>query len=421
MNTIEILPGVTLRAVQTKKYKTASLSISLLRPLCSEEAAGNALIPSVLLRGTKDHPDMAAISDFLDTCYGAGIGGLIRKKGEVQTLGFYADFINDRLAPDGMPVLASMISFLGELLLQPVLQDGAFVPEFVEGEKLNLLNTIASRINDKRGYASRQMLRAMFAGEAYATDRLGEPDEVKAITPASLYEHYQMVLAHSQVEVFYVGEADPETAAALLKAALSSIPRAEQTQTGTVVRDMVAAVRTVEETMDVTQGKLCMGLRTAVTGADARYPALLLLNTIYGGGVASKLFRNVREKHSICYYANSALDKHKGVMAISSGIDCADYEKAKAAILAELEDCKAGRITEEELETARQAAVSALQAGMDSPGRMDDYSLGLVVSGCTGTMEDLTELVRGVTVQQVIDAANTLHLDTIYFLKGMNA
>ncbi len=146
----KILPGVRLHAVQTDQFKTACLSVSLLRPLCPEEASCNALLPSVLLRGTREYRDMAEISKFLDLCYGAGVGSLIRKKGEVQTLGFYADFLQDALAPDGTPVLRRMIAFLGQLLLHPVLEQGAFRREFVEGERLNLVNTIASRINDKR-------------------------------------------------------------------------------------------------------------------------------------------------------------------------------------------------------------------------------------------------------------------------------
>ena len=171
--------------------------------------------------------------------------------------------------------------------------------------------------------------------------------------------------------------------------------------------------------MDITQGKLCLGLRTPITLQDARYPALLLLNAVFGGGVSSKLFRNVREKRSICYYASSSVDAHKGVMMISSGIDPGDYETARDAILAELHACQAGQITEEELEMTRRYVLSSLRAGMDSPGRLDDYSLGQIVAHQDGTMEQLMDQVRQTTLEQVVAAAKTLQLDTIYFLKGM--
>ena len=216
-----------------------------------------------------------------------------------------------------------------------------------------------------------------------------------------------------------MGQAPADTVAALLKEALAALPRAEQIAVKTAVQPQAGQVRTVEEQMDITQGKLCMGLRTPITVQDARYPALLLLNAIFGGGVSSKLFRNVREKRSICYYASSSVDAHKGMMMISSGIDPKDFAVARDAILSELRDCQEGNITDEELETTRRYVVSSLRAGTDSPGRLDDFSLGQIVAGRSGTMEQLIDEVRKATMEQVVAAAGTLKLDTIYFLKGM--
>ena len=178
---IEILPGVTLTAVQTEKFKTGCFSINFLRPLRREEAAANALIPSVLLRGSERCPDLRSIAARLDELYGASAGTLVRKKGEVQMTGFYADFIEDALA--GEPVFAPMLDFIGELLLRPRLEDGCFVRDYVESEKRNLANAIVSRVNDKRTYATSRLIRIMCAGEAYAVPRLGELEDVEAITP----------------------------------------------------------------------------------------------------------------------------------------------------------------------------------------------------------------------------------------------
>ncbi|MDD3165429.1 MAG: pitrilysin family protein [Oscillospiraceae bacterium] len=421
MKTKQILPGVRLTAIKTDKFKTAGLSVSLLRPLRPEEAAMNALLPSVMLRGTARYCDMASISEFLDACYGAGVGGLIRKRGEVQTLGFYADFINDRLAPDGAPILADIVDFIGQLLLRPVLEEGILTPSFVEGEKQNLINTIASQINDKRTYADKRLREIMFEGETFATGRLGSEEAVANITPEALTKHWRSVLETSQLELFYVGEEDADTLAPLLQQAFADLPRGALLCPHTIVRPEVTREKIVTETMDVTQGKLSIGLRTPITARDARYPALMLMNQIFGGGVTSKLFTHVREERSLCYYASSSLGKHKGTMTISSGIDSADYETAKTAILAELAACKAGQITTQELETARRYAVSSLRAGMDNPSRLDDYSIGQIIEGLPGTLEDLMVSVESLTMEEIVAAANTLQLDTIYFLKGADA
>ena len=191
----EILPGVYLTAVQSDKFKTGCFSLNLLRPMKKEEAAANALIPSVLLRGSERCPDIASISAKLDELYGASIGTLIRKKGEVQLVGFYCDYVQDEYVDE--PVFAPVMAFLAELLLNPRLENGAFPEAVVDSEKLNLENAMLSRINDKRTYAASQLIRTMCAGQPYGIPRIGEPEDLKNITAKSLYAHYWDLLARS--------------------------------------------------------------------------------------------------------------------------------------------------------------------------------------------------------------------------------
>ena len=205
---MELLPGVTLTAVQTEKFKTGCFSINFFRPLRREEAAMNALIPSVLLRGSEGCPDLRAIAARLDELYGASIGTLIRKKGEVQLVGFYCDYVQDEYVDE--PVFAPVMAFLAELLLHPRLENGAFPEAVVDSEKLNLENAMLSRINDKRSYANSQLLRTMCAGQPYGVPRIGEPEDLDEITPQSLYAHYRQILETSRVELFYMGSLAPE-------------------------------------------------------------------------------------------------------------------------------------------------------------------------------------------------------------------
>ena len=198
----QILPGVYLTAVQSDKFKTGCFSLNLLRPMKKEEAAANALIPSVLLRGSVQHPDIASISAKLDELYGASIGTLIRKKGEVQLAGFYCDYVQDEYVQE--PVFAPLMEFLSELLFSPRLENGAFPAGVVESEKQNLLNAMLARINDKRSYANSQLLRTMCAGQPYGVPRIGEPEDLDEITPQSLYAHYRQILETSRVELFYM-------------------------------------------------------------------------------------------------------------------------------------------------------------------------------------------------------------------------
>ena len=221
----EILPGVYLTAVQSDKFKTGCFSLNLLRPMKKEEAAANALIPSVLLRGSETCPDIASISAKLDELYGASVGTLVRKKGEVQLVGFYCDYVQDEYVDE--PVFAPVMAFLAELLLHPWLENGIFPEAVVDSEKLNLENAMLSRINDKRTYAASQLIRTMCAGQPYGIPRIGEPEDLKNITAKSLYAHYRDLLATSRVELFYMGSLSPEAVTKVLQAALAELPRAE--------------------------------------------------------------------------------------------------------------------------------------------------------------------------------------------------
>ena len=417
----EILPNVFLTCVQSDKFKTGCMSISFLRPLRKEEASANALIPTVLLRGCRNYPDIRTISAFLDDHYGASVGTLVRKKGEVQATGFYADFLEDRYSLDGSPVLAPMVDFVGQLLLDPVLEQGRFVEAFVEGEKQNLINTIDARINNKGGYALYRMLKTMCADEAFGLARLGEREDVEQLNAENLYRQYRHVLAHSRVEIFYHGSCPQETVETLLRQALRDLPRDVPDSFSTRVVPAAGPVREVREALDVTQGKLVMGLRLGCTAADPEYPAALLMNAVLGGGMTSKLFVNVRETLSLCYYASSSVEKFKGVQFIASGIEFAKFETAKAEILHQLDLTRAGEITDEELEAARLSLLSSLKTGMDSPARLDDYSIGQAILGREGTMEDLARELRTVTREQVAQAARRVTLDTVYFLEGVQA
>ena len=416
----EILPSVYLTAVQSDKFKTGCFSLNLLRPMKKEEAAANALIPSVLLRGSETCPDIASISAKLDELYGASVGTLVRKKGEVQLVGFYCDYVQDEYVDE--PVFAPVMAFLAELLLHPRLENGAFPEAVVDSEKLNLENAMLSRINDKRTYAASQLIRTMCAGQPYGIPRIGEPEDLKNITAKSLYAHYRDLLATSRVELFYMGSLSPEAVTKVLQAALAELPRAEVfVPVGTTPAPQARPVQEKTERLDVTQGKLSLGFFTDITAKDPRYPALVLAATVFGGGATSKLFTNVREKMSLCYYASASFEKFKGVLSVSSGVEFSKLETAKTEILRQLEACKAGDITDDELESARGYLVSDLKIAMDSPGRLDDYYMGQILLEQDGTMEDLASAIARVTKQEAADAIQALRLDTIYALEGVTA
>ena len=418
INTFELFPGITLRCYPDQRFKHGCLSVQLVRPMCREEAALNALLPAVLLRGCNSCPDLRDITLRLDDLYGAAVGTQVRRVGDYQTTGFYASFIEDRYAMEGDAVLAPMVSFLKELLLDPVKEDGAFRADFVEGEKKNLISTIEAQLNDKRAYAMEQMMRRMCREDTFGLSRLGEKEDVAAITPKALFDHYQNILRTSRIDVFYVGSAPANQVAELIREMLGGIERnyvnlPEQTGFHNCPGG------SYEEQMDVAQGKLCMGFTSPVTIRDEGYVAMQLLNLVFGGGMTSKLFMHIRETLSLCYAIGSGYHGSKGIISVSAGIDSSRSKQVQGEVLAQLEACCRGDITQEELTAAKQAMRAGILSTPDAPATIEGYYATAALSGMQLTMEEYLAAVEQVTVQQVAEAARQLELHTVYFLKGV--
>lgn len=418
IQTIPILPGVELQTFPDKRFKQGCLSIQLIRPMCENEAAMNALIPSVLLRGTKKHPDLRSVTMVMDDLYGAAIGPLVRRVGDYQTTGLYCGFMDPRFALPGDRVLEPVMDFLRELLLESLTSDGGFLPEFVESEKKNLISTIESERNDKQVYAMSRMLRSMCQGDSFGLPRLGEREQVAAIDPVTLYRHYQKILRESFIRIFYVGSADPRQIAELVKPIFDFPDRAPMTlPTQSGLR--CGPGGDITETMEVTQGKLCMGFTTPITNRNDDFAATQLLNVVLGGGMTSKLFMNIREKLSLCYDISSGYHGSKGIIAVAAGIDFDKEELVTNKIAEELTACREAKISDEELTSAKEALCSSLRSTHDSPGAIESYYANGALSGLTMTPAEYMDKVLSVTREDVAAAAKTLQLHTVYFLKGV--
>ena len=225
IQTLSLAPGITLRGCTDGRFKQSVLSIQFIRPMCREEAAQNALIPVVLLRGCEAYPDLRAITGRLDDLYGAGVSALVRRVGDYQTTGLSCAFIADRFAMAGDQILGPMVQLLRQLLLEPVRQGDGFSEVFVESEKKNLISTLEAERNDKRAYAGAQLLRTMCKEDSFGIPRLGTIPAVAAIDPVTLMTHYQKILRESPVEIFYVGNADLSLVANALETLFSGIER----------------------------------------------------------------------------------------------------------------------------------------------------------------------------------------------------
>ena len=414
-NRREIMPDVFLTYLPARKFKTSRLTLNLVTGLDRATASANALLPAVLSRGTMRHPDMESLSAAMDTLYGATVDSVVRKKGERQCIGFAAGFIDDAFTPHGEKLLEPVAELMGEMLLEPVTRNGSFLAEYVDSEKANLIDAIRSLRNDKRDWAEIRLMQEMCAGEPYSILRLGDEESAGRLSHHALYRHSGALLAGSRVEVIYCGSAEQQRVEDAVLSALAALPRGAAAPLPAMEQlPPRETPRMVTEAMDVNQGKLSLGYRC--TTEDV--PAMILANLIFGGTSNSKLFLNVREKLSLCYYASSNYVRSKGILTVSSGIESADYQRALDEILHQLQEVRDGHWEPWELEGARSTMRSALASLPDSQGALENYCLGQAATGQSEDPETMQRLLDQVTPERIQAAAQSVTLDTVYFLHG---
>ena len=412
---IQLLDNVFLTYVPADKFKTDFLSAQFITPLRAETAGLNALLPAVLQRGTVQYPDMQRLSAALDLLYGATIEHSVRKRGESQLWGFLATCVDDAFLPDGSKLLESLTGLLGQLICQPVLEGGTLSPAYVASERTNLIDAIRSAINEKRTFAARRLLEEMCRGEAYGLSHIGDEASVAAITPEALTAHYRTAIAQSRLELYYCGRAERERVESAFQTAFRGLPRAEDPiLTPPQAHPPRQSPQVIREQMDVSQGKLSVGYSVDTDDKDA----VVVMNTMFGATSNSKLFLNVREKLSLCYYASSTYHRSKNMITVASGIEFENYQKALDEIGAQLSAMQSGDWEAWELTAARSSLSNGHRSIFDSASQLEDFYMGQIATGRDDDPEKLLEAALAVTPERIQSAAKAVKLDTIYFLTG---
>ncbi|MBX5476356.1 MAG: insulinase family protein [Clostridia bacterium] len=408
--------GVTAHILTAPRFKTVTLSVYLHRPLRRETVTANALLPQVLLRGSRELPTLAALARRLDELFGASVSSGAEKIGEDQAIAFHLNVVDDRFLPEGQAAWRAAVRVLAGLIRDPLLEGGAFRADYVEQEKANLGHRIQSLYNDKARYANMRLIAEMCAGEPFALHPLGFREDLEELDPRRLVEHHRSLLDAAPVDVFLVGGERAEDLLPALQEAFAWDRGVPEALPPTRAGEPPAEPRVVVERQPVQQGKLAMGYRAGVTIADPLYFAFVMYNGILGGFVHSKLFRNVREKASLAYYASSHADALKGIMLVASGIESRNYERAVGIIQEQVAAMERGDITDDELEFTRRALIERLRAASDSPAAMISGALAERLGGRPMSQEERIAGIEAVRKDDVVEVAHRVRLDTIFFL-----
>lgn len=416
MTTQNIAQNIRFCSVKTDKFKTCRVNISLAMPL-DENASSRAILPYMFQRRCAKYPDFTSLNRVLDELYGASIAAGVIKRGEAQILSFALTAIDDRFALDGDKVVEQCTELLTDMIFDPITNGESFPEDIIEQEKRLLVELIENEMNDKRRYAMLKCEEAMFSNEAYGISRFGTVEQVKALTPEKVYEAWRDVLKRSTVQVTMVSSLDAQPVAELIKSKFEKIER-NSVEIKTEFVPTMPKPEYISESMPLKQGKLVMGFRTGMRSEDDMMPAMKVAVDIFGGGTYSKLFSVVREKMSLCYYCSAGLFNSKGVVMVQSGIEDANEEKAKNEIVHQLALTANGEFSDEDFSSSIKSLTDSILSNSDTPEEICSWYSSQILRENMKTPEEFAAEIKSVDKTDVVRAAKTIKLDTIFMLKS---
>lgn len=395
-----------IKKIETKKFKTNVYALYLTIPLTKENVTYNALIPTVLKRGCEKYNNQLEISKKLEEMYDATFGIGITKVGNNEVLKFYLESLNNNYLPNNEDLSKTSIEMLLNIVMKPYLVNGKFDDDYVEQEKENLKKVIESRKDNKDTYATNRLLEEMFKEEPYGLYKFGNIDEIDNITSKKLYEKYKELIKNSEKYLYIVGDVEN------LNIESYNIDEKEITISKEFPVKISEKENIVKEQMDVTQGKLVIGLNTP----NNKQEVIALYNTILGKGANSKLFLNVREKEGLAYSAGSTYLKRNNAIIISTGIEVSKYNKAVEVIKNQLKDMEDGNITEKEMKDAKQFINAGLNLINESSENMIEYRFDKDLYNEEIDIEKYRKKIEEIKKEDIVKVAKQIKIDIIYFL-----
>lgn len=414
INRRKIADGVYFSSITDKRYKKNLISVAFSTQLSEDTATENVIVPVLLTKCNSKLPTYKAFNNKMSRLYASGIGGTAGRQYDLQTISFGAYYLDDIYALSGEKMTGIMTDILIDCLTSPVTENGVFSEKFVELEKKTVIDNIETAINDKRSYAIERAMKTICKGEPASVCSYGTVEKAKLITPDSAYKAYRRMLETMPCEIICTGCSDFDGVAEKFAAAFEKAGRHDIENTTIDLSPVKTQTEEVTERLTVNQSKLVLGFKSH-SDDDA---ALVLLQKIFGGTTSSKLFRNVREKMSLCYYCSAARNDLKGIMLVNSGVENENIEKTKEAVIDQLEEIKNGNFTNEDINFAEMAIKNDFKSVADSAGNVSNWYFDCIRKNDIVTPEEKLGRYLGVSKERIIAAAKSMVLDSVYVLTG---
>lgn len=415
VNTTDISAGVTGRYIPAQQFKTSRITVQLLTPLNLKTVSRNAMLPFILTRACKAYPDLKSLNSKLASLYGAALMADVSKIGNMHSLTFTISSINDKYALDNSAVAGECAKLLISMLFNPLLDGARFNEKLFESEKRLFLERIDGEINEKRRYAISRAENIMCETEPFGISKYGPRAMAQGLTSGELYLAWEELLKTAIININFIGQGDPAPVYDAFKKAISSIERRPLAAVDQSVSSEISG-KSVTERMAVTQSKLVMGFKSDITCKSELYMPAVVFCDLYGGSPHSKLFQNVREKLSLCYYCAARYNRSNGIILVDSGIQEEKAEQARSEIIKQLDEIKSGNVLDDELSASKAALTDSAKSVNDSQYALDTWYSQRSLDGDIVSPQQFAEMVGNVTKQQIIEVSKHFNLDITYLL-----
>lgn len=413
----EIANGVKLLCINSNKFKTNCIKVDFYLPIGEHLAAQNVLT-SLMGHTSANYNTFTSFNAKVESLYGADFETGIATIGEKVRIRFSVEIPDDRFSLDGNSIAEETIDFLVDIIKNPHCENGEFDKNATEREVRFTLQNIEAEKNDKRSYAVSRLRQLMCQGEPYGIDREKLEEDVKNLDGKKLYDAYEDMLKSSTVVITACGGLCEEMLKDKFTAFVNTISKRAPQKIETVFVKEANEIRYFKDEMDVNQAKLVIGLRSGMENENDDYFPFRVMTDIFGGGPYSRLFLNVREKMSLCYYCGARLLREKGIIFIQSGIEEENYEKALKEIFNQIDVMKNGEFTDEDFNSSIKALADAFKGVEDSPVAVCTFYSSQVFDDEIISGQEYAEKICAVTREQVTECAKRVSIDSVYLLAG---
>lgn len=417
MNKKYEINGYVLHILPTQKFKNITISCKISAPLTKETSTIRTLLSFILVAGTKEYPEIKMFSRHLELMYGARLSSHISTKGKNHVINLTSVCINENFLPEKEDLFLKQIRLFKGVLLEPSMVNGLFDEQFISIKKKELKERLRANNDDKFMYSVEKLYEIMGEDQPLGISGYGYIDEVDSITNEQLSQYFIESITNNQKHIYVVGDVN-ESIVDIFKQELFFNNSIESVESVVSFNKKNKKVNEVIEIQDITQAKLNMGYSVDCNYFDENHYAFTVFNFIFGGFSQSKLFKTVREKHSLCYYVSSSYDAFNGTMIVNAGIENGDYQKVRSLVENELLNIQEGNVSLDELNLAIKMIKSSLIKSNDDPSSIIAINYNKDLTNKTESNDEYFNKIKNITINDVVRVSNLVSLDTIFLLKG---